>query len=193
MPRIDSEKFYKSALKQHGITALGVCWLSNAHQQIRFDVILDMLPSDLSSFTLADAGCGFGDFHYYLTINSKKIKSYIGIDSVDDMCDIAKQKTDSTILLADITKDKIPSADYYVCSGALNVLTLFETHQFIRNCFESSKKGFIFNVLHGGKESQTYNYLSTAQIEQIAKTLNVKKVLLKDGYQENDITVGFFK
>ena len=73
-----------------------------------------------------------------------------------------------------------------------NVLNTFETHLFIRNCFSASRKGFVFNILHGSKESDTYNYLSTLQIEKIAKSLNVQRIILKDNYMENDITVGFF-
>ncbi len=127
---------------------------------------------------------------------SKKKKNpqkYIGIDSLLDMYSIASEKTGCEIVIADICKDALPNADYYLCSGALNVLTKFETHQFIQNCYKSSKYGFIFNALHGDKESETYNYLTTAEIEQIAKDLNVKEIVYRDGYLEDDITVGFFR
>ena len=63
MPRIDSQKFYTSAIEMHGTTAKGVNWASKENQLLRFDAILKLLPSELNSFTLADAGCGFGDFY----------------------------------------------------------------------------------------------------------------------------------
>jgi len=193
MPRIDSEMFYISAIEKHGTTAKGVNWLSKKNQEIRFDVILGLLPKDMGSMGLADAGCGFGDFYMYMQKKRKSLGKYLGIDSLDDMCSIARNQTGCDILQADICRDKLPHVDYYICSGAMNVLNEFETHLFIRNCFEASKYGFIFNILHGKKESETYNYVTTAQIQKIASDLHVKKIILRDGYIKNDITVAFLK
>lgn len=193
MPRINNEQFYATSIQKHGKSAQGVCWLSNAHQQIRFDAILSLLPSKLDSFIVADAGCGFGDFYLYLEANSLLPQEYLGIDSLEIMCNMATKNINQKIIQADIIKETIPSADYYVCSGALNLLTSFETHLFIRNCFLASKHAFIFNTLHGDKHSDTYNYISTCQIEKIANDLAVKEVVLEHGYLDNDITVGFFK
>ena len=193
MPRIDSEQFYTSAIDMHGTTAKGVNWNSRESQLIRFDMILEMLPHKLSTLKIVDAGCGFGDLYFRMKKKNKTPKEYIGIDSLSDMYSIASEKTGCEIIIADICKDKLPSADYYVCSGAMNVLNSFETHLFMRNCYSSSKVAFIFNILHGDKESETYNYLTIAQIETIAKSLKVKKIIFKDGYLKDDITVGFFK
>jgi len=191
MPRIDSEKFYTSAIDMHGITAKGVNWTSKETQEIRFDVILDMLPNKINS--LVDAGCGFGDFYTYMNKKNRTPKSYIGIDSLIDMYSIASSNTAQEIIIADITKDKIPFAEYYVCSGAMNVLDKFETYLFMRNCFLACGTGFIFNILHGEDKSETYNYFSTCQIQNIAKELKVTHVQIKTDYLDNDITVGFFK
>lgn len=193
MPRIDSEKFYTSAIEMHGISAQGVNWSSKETQTIRFRIILDILNKNLSKFSIVDAGCGFGDFYNYLVKKKKKPKKYIGIDSLVDMYSIASQKTGCEILIADITKDKLPKADFYVCSGAMNVLNKFETHLFMRNCYDSCTKAFVFNILHGKKESDTYNYLSTLDIKNIANKLGVNKIIFKDNYLDGDITVGFFK
>jgi len=191
MPKIDSEKFYTSAIEMHGTTAKGVNWTSKETQEIRFDTILDMLPKKIDS--IADAGCGFGDFFIYMNKKKRIPKKYIGIDSLIDMYSIASDNTGEEIIIADICKDEIPVADYYVCSGAMNVLNTFETHLFIRNCFTSSKNGFIFNLLHGQKESETYNYTTTHQIKNIAKELGVREIKIRDDYMKDDITVGFFK
>lgn len=193
MPKIDSEKFYTSAIEKFGVSAKGVNWASKENQFLRFAAILKLLPDDLSNFTLVDAGCGFGDFYNYLKKKKRLPKQYIGIDSLLDMYSIASQNTAQEIMIADICKDSLPNADYYICSGALNVLTPFETHQFIRNCYSSSKVAFIFNALHGEKSSETYNYLSNANIQKIATSLKVKNIILKDGYLDEDITVKFFK
>lgn len=193
MPRIDSEKFYKSAIDIHGISAKGVNWYSKEYQELRFDLLLETLPEDITGFTIVDAGCGFGDLFLYMEKKNKLPQRYIGIDSLSDMYEIASSRTGCEILIADICNDTIPNADYYLCSGAMNVLNRFETHLFIRRCFEASRYGFIFNILHGDKESETYNYLSSSQIHTIASDLDVDTVLLKDNYLENDITVAFLK
>ena len=193
MPRIDSEKFYTSAIEVHGTTAKGLNWNSKQTQNIRFDIILSLLPKDLKDFSVADAGCGFGDFYFYMMKKKRSPKEYIGIDSLLDMYSIASEKTGCEIIMADICTDELPKASYYICSGAMNVLDDFETHLFIRNCYESSEIGFIFNILYGDKESDTYNYLTTKEIQSIADGLGVKKIVFKEGYLDEDITVGFFK
>ena len=193
MPKIDSEKFYTSAIELYGTTARGVNWASKENQEIRFDMILEMLPKDLNCCEIVDAGCGFGDFYNYIIKKKKNPKKYIGIDSLVDMYSIASEQTGCEIIVADICKDTIPHANYYICSGAMNTLTTFETHQFIQNCFMACESGFVFNILHGEKQSETYNYMTTKQLKNIAKDLGVKEVKFRDDYLENDITVGFFK
>jgi SAM-dependent methyltransferase len=193
MPRIDNEKFYSSAIEKYGTTARGVNWASKKNQQLRFKILKELLPSDLNSFTLVDAGCGFGDFYLYLEKKKCLAKHYIGIDSLSEMYSIASNNTAQEILIADITADTLPMADFYVCSGALNTLTKYESIAFIQNCYNSSKIGFIFNALYGDKQSQTYNYFTKEEIANLADSLNVKKVLYKEGYLEDDISMGFFR
>ena len=193
VPRIDNKLFYEASIKKFGITPEGLQWNSELYQTMRFGVLLDMLPENLEHFSLCDAGCGFGDFYSYMEENSKKSKKYIGIDSLEIMCKIAKERTKCEILQADICKEPLPHADFYICSGAMNILSAFETHLFIRNCFLACGNGFIFNILHGDDVSQTYNYISTCQIETIAKELGVREIRYMDDYIKNDITVGFFK
>jgi len=193
MPRIDNEKFYTSAIELYGTTAKGVNWHSKRTQELRFDMILELLPKNLKDFSIVDAGCGFGDLYLYMLKKKKEPKEYIGIDTVVDMYSIASEQTGKEIIIADITKDSLPSSDYYVCSGAMNVLNEFETHLFIQNCFSTCRDGFVFNILHGEKDSETYNYLTKDEILNIASSLHVEHVEFKEDYLSNDITVGFFK
>ncbi|MFT5659847.1 MAG: SAM-dependent methyltransferase [Sulfurimonas sp.] len=190
MPRIDSEQFYHSSIKKHGRSAQGVNWVSQETQELRFDIILDMLPNKIDS--LADAGCGFGDFFTYLQYATTKCNKYIGIDSLVEMCTIATENTKEEIILANITVDVLPSCEYYICSGAMNILNSFETHMFIQNCLQASEKAFIFNILCGNKESDRFNYITANKIKKIAKSLGVKRIEMRDDYMNNDITVGFF-
>lgn len=191
MPRIDSEKFYSAAIQQHGVTPQGVNWISQHTQEIRFKILLHMLPKTISS--LVDAGCGFGDLYGYILNNNINIESYVGIDSHMQMCEIAKKNTQQHILHANILHDPLPLADYYLCSGAMNILHDFEMQLFVKRCFENVKKAFVFNVLHGDKHNATYNYVTKKDIHSLADALKVTRVQIHEGYMKNDITVGFFK
>jgi len=193
MPRIDNDKFYTSSIKNFGISAKGLNWNSKSSQELRFDMILELLPDDLSPYHIVDAGCGFGDFYLYTKKRKKIFKKYTGIEVHTEVFSIVSNRLDAEIVLADVCKDDIPDADFYICSGAMNILDSFETHLFMQKCFSASKYGFIFNILHGDIQSKTYNYLSTKKIKSIASDMKVGKMVLKSGYMKNDITVCFYK
>lgn len=189
----NNKRFYISAIELYGTSAKGVNWHSKETQNIRFKTILNLLPSDLSACSLADAGCGFGDFYNYMCKKKKPPKKYIGIDFLDEMCSIAEDKTGQEIILANIAKDKLPNADYFVCSGALNTLSKFDTQLFIQNCYSTCKYGFVFNILYGDKQSETYNYMNLEEIKELAKSLHVECFVYETDYLQDDITIGFFK
>lgn len=193
MPKIDNKTFYSTAIEMYGITAKGVNWHSKESQNLRFEIILEMLPSEMSSYSVADAGCGFGDLYLYMLKKKRMPKEYIGIDALVDMYSIASERTGCEIVIADICKEKLPSADFYICSGAMNVLNDFETHLFMRNCLSSCRIGFLFNILYGEKQSETYNYLTRAKIEKMAVELGVKSTFFRDDYMQDDVTVMFKK
>ena len=193
MPRIDSQKFYIASLKKHGITPQGLHWFGKESQEIRFDILLKMLPKTLDEISLADAGCGFGDFYCYIQSKSLQLKNYIGIDSIQEMCTITSQRTGQQTLHADICKARLPRADYYVCSGAMNILSEFETYLFVQNCYKASKYGFIFNILYGDIQSKMYNYVTKEKLQRIAKELGVSGVIYEEDYMQGDISVAFFK
>jgi SAM-dependent methyltransferase len=193
MPRVDNEKFYSSAIEKHGLSAKGLNWFSKEYQELRFRALLEILPKDLSSYTVADAGCGFGDLYLYMQKKKRTPKNYIGLDSLVTMYEVASSRTGCEIQIVDVCKDKLPRADIYICSGAMNTLSPFETTQFIHNCYNSANYGFYFNVLHGDLQSETYNYLTTEQIEAFAKELQVERIEYVRDYVENDITVAFIK
>ena len=190
MPRIDNEKFYTSAIERHGLGPQGVHWNSEHSQKTRFKVIASLLPKELSSFTLVDAG--FGDFYRYLAELERLPERYVGLDCMEPMVDEAKGRTGCEIRLCDILHDNLVEADYYVCSGAMNILERFETHLFIRRCYEHAKRGFVFNMLEGRDESMVYNYFTPGEIKKLGRELGAR-VVIKRGYLERDMTVSFYK
>ncbi|MEA3373931.1 MAG: class I SAM-dependent methyltransferase [Campylobacterota bacterium] len=192
MPRIDNETFYRAALSKHGDNARGVHWNSADSQRKRFKILSGFLPDELSKISLADAGCGFGDLYLYLQEKNHLPESYIGLEVMEPMVKRARERTDCEIRQCDILHDPLPETDFYLCSGAMNILTRFETHLFIRRCFEASRKGFIFNLLSGKDDSLVYNYFLPKEIKQLGRELGAR-VKIQEGYLPRDFTVAFFK
>lgn len=192
MSRVDNAKFYTTALERHGFSAQGVHWNSSSTQHTRFEVIASLLPRNLSSLSLVDAGCGFGDFYRYLEARQRTPKHYIGLDCMLPMVEEAAKRTHEEIHLCDILHDPLHPADYYICSGAMNILTRFETNLFITRCYEHANAGFVFNLLEGRDESMVYNYYSVQEIQKLGKALGAR-VDIKRGYLPRDFTVAFYK
>ncbi|MBU0631906.1 class I SAM-dependent methyltransferase [bacterium] len=189
MPRIENEKFYKASLEKYGFTCEALHWNSEQNQNIRFKVLLSLIKDDISRCRVIDVGCGFGDLYNYM---KQKPLRYIGIDIMQEMVEEAKTRTGCQILQLDACVDNLPFGDYYLCSGSMNILSRFETYQFIQNCYNASNKGFIFNILEGEDESLVYNYFKVKDIKAIAAELGAK-VVMKRGYLPRDITIGMYK
>ena len=187
MARVDQKAFYEKNYTTYGISAQGVAWENAQTQRKRFSSIVSYL-GDIKQDSLIDAGCGFGDFYLYLKEKDKIPKSYIGLDLCASMVAEAKVRTGCKILEKDILQQSIPTADWYVASGSMNLLTKIETRIFIQRCFEKSKKGFVFNVLEGREQEGNYSYWNTHDMLTLCHTFT-NKVKIKEGYMEGDMTV----
>jgi SAM-dependent methyltransferase len=192
MPRLDNTSFYLDSLTSHGETAKGVQWQSTQSQELRFKVLRKLLPEDLSELTLVDAGCGFGDLHRYLDRCNSLPGRYIGLDVMEPMVEVARRRTGCEIRICNVLEDRLPNADYYLCSGAMNNLTREETWVFIRHCFAASRHGFIFNLLKGTDGPGSYNYQQPRDLLALARELGAEP-RLEEGYLSGDFTMGFLK
>lgn len=192
MPRIDNTSFYNATLSRDTDTAQKVHWNSVESQRLRFKVLRKLLPKDLSTLDIVDAGCGFADLYLYLQETHSLPGNYIGLEVMEAMIEDAKERTGREVLACDVLHDPLPKADLYVCSGAMNILTRFETHLFIRRCFEASKKGFVFNLLKGRDDSLVYNYFHPGEIRRLGKEMGAT-VTIKEGYLPRDFSIAFYK
>ncbi|MEA2019058.1 MAG: class I SAM-dependent methyltransferase [Campylobacterota bacterium] len=189
MKILSNKKFYEQSIKEFGISAKGVHWNSKYTQYKRFEVITKFIKKDIKISSIIDVGCGFGEYYTYLENNHKVPKNFIGLDCEQDMVNISKKRFPFLEFhKKDILIDELIEADYYTCSGALNILSLEEIDIFIQKCFAVSKKGFIFNFL----KNLTFNNIKQWEIIDIANqyTQNIK---LKENYLDNDFTVFMIK
>ncbi len=186
MSRIDNEKFYTAALSKFGESPRGVHWNSQDSQQMRFEVLLSFIEDE--AFSLADAGCGFADLYFYLQDKGVGVSHYLGLDLCTSMVEIARERTGQEVIVCDVCRDELPAADYYFCSGAMNILTRFDTYLFIRNCYEACNKGFVFNLLKGKDDSLVYNHFYPDELQGLFEELGAK-VSIKEGYLPHDFSV----
>ena len=187
MSRIDNHNYYTTAITRHGNSAQGVHWNSQKTQYKRFEVLLGML-GDLEASEIVDAGCGFAELYRYMKGQVRLPRSYVGLEIMETMVEEALKRVACDVRVCDILRDPLPEADYYVCSGAMNILTREETVLFIRRCFAASRTGFVFNLLEGEDESLVYNYCQPKEIEAMARELGAK-FTMKKGYLPRDFTV----
>jgi hypothetical protein len=95
--------------------------------------VLPRLLTELDARTLLDAGCG--DFNWMKNVNLDRI-NYIGVDVVEPLIrrNIELYGSDNrSFLAADITVDRLPSADIALCRHCLMHLPNRQIGQVLRN------------------------------------------------------------
>lgn len=177
--------FYKKAIDRYGISAQGVHWNSEFSQYKRFEVLTSFIENSIKESTIIDAGCGFGEYYNYLFDNNLKPKSYLGIDCEEQMIKLASKRFLNTKFeVQDILNDSLLNSDYYICSGAMNLLKKEEVFTFIEKCFNASNKAFIFNFI----KNDSLTNVKYSDIMDFSSKLS-KQMLLKEDYLSNDFSI----
>ena len=177
--------FYKESISKFGISAQGVHWNSKYSQYKRFEILTQFIIDDISDTSIIDVGCGMGEYYNYLMDEGLEPKTYLGIDCEIDMINISKKRYPRTnFIKQNVLDDELISADYYICSGAMNILTIDEFYIFIKKCYEKSEKGYIFNFL----KNDSYNKIKKEEVLGFCKKLT-PNISIKDNYLENDFSV----
>lgn len=177
--------FYKKAVERHGISARGVHWNSTYTQYKRFEILTSFINKNIFESSIIDAGCGFAEYYNYLLKYDKKPKTYVGIDCEEMMINLAfKRFPNIKFEIKNVILDELTKTDYYVCSGAMNILTKEEIFIFIKKCFDASNKAFIFNFL----KNDPLTNIKIEDIIDFSRNLS-KKIKIKEHYLENDVSI----
>lgn len=186
MFKINNTKFYNASIKKFGVSPQGVHWNSKYSQYKRFEIITSRIQNELKQSSLIDAGCGFGEYYHYLTLHKQTPQEYIGIDCEINMIKIAQERfAHLEFYVKNVLKDTLIQSDYYICSGALNLLSKEEFFLFIQNALKHSNKGFIFNFL----KDESFNHIKPQEVITFCKSLNPKDIEIFEGYLNNDMTL----
>ena len=185
MAKKDNHLFYKLSIEKYGISAKGVQWNSEYSQYKRFEILTSFIQNEIKKSTIVDAGCGFGEYYNYLFDNNLKPKLYLGIDCEKEMIHFAaKRFLNVNFYVKNVLKDELFISDYYIRSGAMNILEKEDVFLFIKNCFNASNIGFIFNFL----KNDSLTDVNHLDVIDYCKNLS-KKIEIRENYLDNDITI----
>jgi len=145
-------KLYRRSLALHGPTARGQRWSSEESQRERFRLLARIGPWTRRS--VADLGCGVGDFLGFLREHAWRGRVYEGFDIVPEMVDAARHKQrgrGGRFEVRDVLAEGFPRRyDYVVSSGVFN-LRIEDHERFFRGMVEAMyaacRRGVAFNVM----------------------------------------------
>ena len=142
---------YREAIQRFGPSFEATLWHSREAQELRFDVMIDL--AGFGDCVVIDAGCGQGDFAARLIERDIKILRYIGIDAVVEMIDLAckRELPDCQFVVGDLISEESifeqHKPDFVCFSGTLNTMTEQAAKKLVKQAFDASAQGVIFNFL----------------------------------------------
>lgn len=192
--------FYKRLVRDHRGSSRQVGAGSPASQEVRFEVMLDVLDSLLGSaagpLSLLDFGCGRGDLAAHLERHGRlESWSYSGIDAIEENvedaralgCDVRLARWDGTGPLAPEPFDVI------VFSGAFATTTIERRLRIYRRLLEEARVGVVGNFLAFTPTVADYgDGMILMEPEQALAAIDRTRfrVQLRADYLRHDFTVG---
>ncbi|KQW97874.1 class I SAM-dependent methyltransferase [Flavobacterium sp. Root420] len=145
-------EYYTSKIKKHGTTAQGVDWNSPESQELRFEVLSNLIQEQ-EHFSILDFGCGFGSMFDYFNLKYSSFE-YIGFDVAEEMIVAALNKFPTQENAKWTSSLPIKKTDYVIASGIFNVKLENTNEDWLTYILETlekidaiSVKGFSFNIL----------------------------------------------
>lgn len=192
--------FYQANLDKHGLDdPQALSYNSRKTQEARFAQFLKLIPSQTPA-NLLDIGCGLGDLFGYLSRHNYYKLSYTGLDVVPEMIAGAKKKyPQNNFICGDLFSAKLPTVDYVVASGALNIVftTPEEQEQHITEAivkmWSKATRGLAFNLLNKHSQDQFeqdahFFYSDPAKVLGFCQKLTPRTALI-DNYLDYDFTI----
>jgi SAM-dependent methyltransferase len=117
-----TERYYSARVKEHGATARGVDWNSDASQQLRFEQFARLLGDGTGPMSIDDYGCGYGALIDWLDRRVPGGFTYHGGDVSEEMIARARARyAERADCRFSVSPDDLAPADYAVASGVFNV------------------------------------------------------------------------
>jgi SAM-dependent methyltransferase len=192
-------RYYEGRLREHGATAQGVDWKSEASQLLRFRQLERLWEEDPEA-ALIDYGCGYGALGEYIRARGHR-GPYTGFDISPEMADAAIRHSGH---LSDCqwTSDRsqLRPADYAVASGILNVkldATEEDWHAYVGRTIADlaslGTRGFGFNALTAysdpGKKRPDLYYADPLELFDCCRRTYGRFVALVHDYPLYEFTI----
>ena len=147
-----TRQYYEGKLAEHGSTARGVDWNSEASQQLRFGQLARLFDGDPNASVL-DYGCGYGALAAHLR-DGGHAGRYLGFDISEQMVTAARAGTAFHGCTFSSRREDLVPMDYAVASGVFNVkqsATTEDWHAYVLATIDDlaslGRRGFAFNAL----------------------------------------------
>lgn len=148
-------EYYSAKIEEHGPTPRGVDWNGPESQNLRYEMLSQVLPKT-GPFSILDYGCGYGGLLEYLKQKKQNPDHYAGFDISPAMLSQARllDTSGKAEWLWDLDARSKESYDYVVASGIFSVKLAFSesdwtnyVEQTLETMHKLSHKGFAFNCL----------------------------------------------
>jgi ubiquinone/menaquinone biosynthesis C-methylase UbiE len=186
---------FKSRFDRYGDNGPNIFWSGKDAQNARFDAMLDI--TDFNGKRVLDVGCGFGDFIQHLETRGIKPHTYVGIDIVPEIVEVAERQNPNYHFEArDILVNPFDKGafDIIIASGIFAlphrnyndyVITMLSTLNNIANDF------VIVNFLKKNdvEKDQGLKYHEPDTVLQMVQHRVSGSAQLKDDYLYNDFII----
>lgn len=151
---LDIIKHYENCYKLHGDNNLGVDWPSKEDANIRYEVMLDIVPEKRGE--ILDFGCGLAHLLDYCHNSYYHEIAYTGCDLSYQFIKASKEKyNDINFICLNILEQDLPDTyEYIIANGVFtekNKLSQEEMMVYFKNMlvrlFSFCEEGFAFNVM----------------------------------------------
>lgn len=195
------KSYYSEKVAEHGANPKGVDWNGLESQNVRFEQLCKILPSDSQqTFSLNDLGCGYAALVDFLKLSDAMFK-YAGYDLSSEMIEHGVSRTRQYSDVKFHCSDRITNvADFSIASGIFSVkldqsdeIWLDYIKEVLENLDAMSEKGFAFNCLtkYSDKDKMQSHlfYADPGEIFDFCKRKFSKNVALLHDYDLYEFTI----
>jgi len=192
---------YNKRFDNYNNTPKGVFWNSKLSQDLRLNIILDKIVSNLKNdkFSIADVGCGYGRLYEIIKErNLEKVIEYNGFDINQEFINFCKNKKEFKNGQFTLNSFPLKKTDYVIMSGTYNLtptnnINLWENYiiKNLKSNWNFVGKGMIFNCLIKEKRiiDKTLYYSELSWIKKMCEENFCNPEAIRHNLLKEDITI----
>ncbi len=142
----DNKKIYEESYEKYGDSLKSCHWGESSI--FRYEKLTNLV--DLNDASVLEVGCGIGGFYEYCLKKNIKNITYKGIDLVQGMIDLAKNKyPEAEFEVCNILEQKLGKQyDYVLMNGVFNMaFSTQDMELMLEEAFKYCKKAMVFNFI----------------------------------------------